>query len=386
MNSLEQLRTVKRADVWKQDAHVATLVRKEDGGVTFAYLPGYAGPPVAKSLPVVDGGVDSQGGALPAFFTGLLPEGHRLSVIRKLVKTSLDDELSLLLAIGNDLPGDVRVVPTGTKPVPPVQQGEPGHLDFQPLTETVETQGLAGVQGKASASMINTPLTIDRGDYILKLSSAEYPQLVENEHLHLQHAAKLGIPVAQSQLVQDRNGVSGLLVQRFDRYGGRRLPLEDATQILNIPPSQKYNVTAEEVTQALAEVTAQPRIAARTLYLQLVFAWLTGNGDCHAKNVSVVQNVAGNWEVAPMYDIPCTAVYRDFTLALTVNGKTKNLRARDWDAFAESISLPLKAAHGANEIALTVASGINLAEIPVEGSALYGAERELRFRRSQLEP
>jgi len=50
------------------------------------------------------------GGALPAYFAGLLPEGRRLSALRRAVKTSADDELSLLLAVGADAIGDVQVV------------------------------------------------------------------------------------------------------------------------------------------------------------------------------------------------------------------------------------------------------------------------------------
>lgn len=39
-----------------------------------------------------------------------------------------------------------------------------------------------------------------------------------------------------------------------------------------------------------------------------VFAWLTGNGDLHAKNVSVLQQ-AGEWRIAPIYDAPPTVPY-----------------------------------------------------------------------------
>jgi serine/threonine-protein kinase HipA len=49
--------------------------------------------------------VETGSGALPAFFSGLLPEGHRLTVLKNAVKTSLGDELSLPLAVGADVPG-----------------------------------------------------------------------------------------------------------------------------------------------------------------------------------------------------------------------------------------------------------------------------------------
>lgn len=103
------------ADVWKGDLLAARLVRG-NSGVRFRYRSDYSGPPVATTLPVSDGELVSPVGSLPAYFTGLLPEGRRLGALRRSVKTSADDELSLLLAVGTDAIGDVRVVPEGAPP------------------------------------------------------------------------------------------------------------------------------------------------------------------------------------------------------------------------------------------------------------------------------
>ena len=73
-------------------------------------------PAIATTLPVTTTPVTTLGGAVPAFFAGLLPEGRRLSALRQGVKTSADDELSLLLGVGGDTIGDVRVVPAGASP------------------------------------------------------------------------------------------------------------------------------------------------------------------------------------------------------------------------------------------------------------------------------
>src|SRR5436190_11138500 len=79
--ALERLRTVQRADVYKQDRRVATLARERDG-TRFAYLPDAVaggGPGVATALPVTAEAVMSPAGAVPPFFAGLLPEGRRLT-------------------------------------------------------------------------------------------------------------------------------------------------------------------------------------------------------------------------------------------------------------------------------------------------------------------
>ena len=161
--------------------------------------------------------------------------------------------------------------------------------------------------------------------------------------------------------------------------------MEDAAQVMNVLPASKYNVAAEDVVLALSRVVKAPAVAVRNLYLQFVFAWLTGNGDLHAKNVSVLSGRQhGGMVVAPMYDISCTALYRDMTLALPVAGKARNLRARHWAEFADAIGLPQRAAQSANRLALKAALQADLATLPFDGSLLHGAQRELRHRREEF--
>lgn len=252
----------------------------------------------------------------------------------------------------------------------------------------VDLHALPGVQEKASAAMLSAPLSTDSGRMILKLDPPRYPHLVRNELLHLRAARALRLPVASAGLIQDRRGRDGLLVERFDRVraGGawRRLPLEDATQVMSLPPAAKYTVASEDAIAALARTCAAPLVAVRSLYLQFVFAWLTGNGDLHAKNISVLGDASGDFVVAPICDVPCTLLYDDDSQALPVDGRTRNLRARHWAAFAEAIGLPERAATSANALALKAAASVDLESLPFEGSPLRGAQRELRHRRLEL--
>jgi len=395
---LEELRRVRSADVLKAGRLAGRLERRPDGGIEFLYLDEYlhgADPvPIAFTLPLGPARVHTPSGSLPAFFAGLLPEGHRLSVLRRAVKTSADDELSLLLAVGEDAPGDVQVVPAGTAPTepPPVIGAEASDaLDFEALVDSLDRHAIPGIQRKASASMISTPLATRSGRYILKLSPVEYPHLVENEAAHLAAARALKLPVSAAAVVRDRDGTPGLLVQRFDRTHGddgawRRLALEDATQVLGQPPAAKYNIEAERVVTALAGVCGAPAVATRNLYLQFLFAWLTGNGDLHAKNVAVLRSDAPTraWAIAPVYDIPCTLVYGDDSMALPIAGRTRKLRLRHWREFAAAIALPERAAASAERVALAASAKVDLAALPFHGSPLNGALRELRLRRGEL--
>ncbi|MFC5938550.1 HipA domain-containing protein [Corynebacterium choanae] len=51
---------------------------------------------------------------------------------------------------------------------------------------------------------------------------------------------------------------------------------------------------------------------------------MTGKGDLHAKNISILDDGAGRWNVAPMYDVISTVFYRDMTMALPIAGRTKD--------------------------------------------------------------
>ncbi|GAA4385010.1 type II toxin-antitoxin system HipA family toxin [Agromyces bauzanensis] len=397
---LERLRFTAAADVYKAGVLAGRIERRPDGSNVFRYLVEYLNRArddeqprsIATSLPVDDREVVTPGGALPPFFAGLLPEGHRLSVLQRAVKTSPSDELSLLLAVGQDVPGDAQVVVAGTAPADPaplIGAVAPDAMDFVELVEGIDRHAIPGVQRKASASMISTPLATREGRFILKVSPPEYPLLVQNEAAHLRAAKALKVPVERSTLVHDRNEVTGLLVERFDRVpradgSWDRLALEDATQVLAVPPASKYAIPAEEVVRSLASVAPAPLVATRNLYLQFLFAWLTGNGDLHAKNLSVLETRPGTWTVAPIYDVLCTLVYDDTSMALPIDGRTRNLRARHWHAFAATIGLPERAARSAEAVALKAAASVDLAAVGFEGSPLNGALRELRLRRGEL--
>src|SRR6478735_6867868 len=88
---LQDLRFIRSADVYKNGLLAGQLARTGQGGVRFSYRADYlAGghPSVAVSLPLSEAAVEAAGGALPAFFAGLLPEGHRLTVLKNATKTS----------------------------------------------------------------------------------------------------------------------------------------------------------------------------------------------------------------------------------------------------------------------------------------------------------
>lgn len=85
------------------------LTEHDDGRYSFAYAPGYQGPPVSLTMPARSETYRFPG--FPPFFDGLLPEGIMLDALLRRTKLDRDDNLGQLLVVGADLVGAVTVEP-----------------------------------------------------------------------------------------------------------------------------------------------------------------------------------------------------------------------------------------------------------------------------------
>lgn len=388
----ERLTEVSAADVYKDGVLAATLTRTERG-VAFGYVAGYEGPAVASTLPHGTRSVERPGGALPAYFAGLLPEGRRLGALRRAIKTSLDDELSLLLAVGVDTIGNVDVVPHGHAlggVAPRVRLDPDRPMRFADLLTDLDLRpdrrGLPGVQDKASAAMINVPAARAGQSLILKLDPPEYPGLVRNEHVMLAAAGIHGLQAASAELLTDADGACALAVVRFDRPGDHRLAVEDGCQVQGRVPGEKYTVGYPSTFRALGAVCDARPLALRTLLAQLTFAILTGNGDAHAKNFSVLQAPDGEWQVSPAYDVPSSYPYGDTTLAMSVNSRRSDVGGSDLLALAKDVGLPARAAlRVLREAAERVEGWLPLLEgLPYDAGRIATLTRVVRQRRARI--
>ncbi len=419
MKNLEYAKAVTDAVIYKKGRPAATLTRHPGLGVVFAYLPEYlsnGGPAIASTLPVLDVPVNLGHGNVPAFFAGLLPEGERLAKLRWAVKTTITDEFSLLLAAGENPVGDVQVVPAGHAPeaIAPllaVTNTMPGTVfaDFAAIPGPVDLSALAGLQDKVTASYKHDK--DPSRSYILKFNDGSHARQVETEFLLLTKARALGIPVAEARLVHDGAGQAALLVSRFDRSPGGPLAVEDGAQLMGLVPGRKYSVPSEAVASAVINMCSSQALAARNIFLQFLFAWLTGNGNLHAKNISVLQQPSGEWRLAPAYDLQCTLAAeieqgfaagvpggiltelidgdpsRDPGMALPVGGSAGSrtgLDRRDWLRFGRSLHIPERLVAKCIDKALA-ASEMTTAELPFEREVSAAVVRVLDIRRTALE-
>lgn len=357
------VRSVTEADVYVGDDLAGHLRRDRGDTITFNYITdeGAGGGRVrdrSVSWSLLRSGeypVVTTGGAVPPFFAGLLPEGVRLGVVTSSTKTSADDHLTLLLAIGADTIGNVRVVPAGVGPAQRLPMFSPERdTDFRAvfarLTGSVDADpiALAGVQPKVSAAMLSAPTQTRSGPAILKLSPVQYPSIVENEHFFMTMAAACGLRVAPTSLLHDAEGRSALLVTRFDRAGSKRIAQEDACQVGGIYPASKYRIKTETAISALADACGRGGGSRPAAVLELlktvVFSWLIGNGDLHGKNLSIY-NVEGVWQPTPAYDLLCTQPYTRWRdpMALNLYGRANRLTREDFVDAGERLGLRTRA-------------------------------------------
>lgn len=347
------------AVVWRRDERVGILERTADGG-TFRYdeaVDGDGG--IAFRLPFAQRSFETRGTNLHPFFAGLLPEGIRLRALEDRVKTSRDDLLSLLAAAGGDCVGDVAVTIDETPPTEPVPT-----LDRVPFEEMIFADlfrasisgkrgaepTVPGVQEKISAGMISFPIRSARKrDFILKLNPETMPRLVENEHFFLGMARACGLEVARSELVHDGAGASGLLVERFDRAGKTKIHQEDACQFLDRYPADKYALSCADIAKGITELTSAPLVAVASFVRLIAFSYLIGNGDLHAKNVSLHRvgvGVGGRVALTPAYDLLSSLPYGDRKMALSLEGRDDNIKRKHLVTFGERFGVRPRATEG----------------------------------------
>lgn len=229
------LRQVTEADVYLGDQLVGTLVREPDDQVSFDYLGTY--DPVGGTvrdrsvswslLRIGRFPVRASCGAVPPFFAGLLPEGVRLGIVTASTKTSPDDHRTLLLAVGADTIGDVRVAPTGTAPPDRLPMFDPRRdTDFKAVYATTAGSVAADPVGLVGAS----PDQRRRGDP----ETEPVPTPGRQRAFFMRMAAACGLRAAKTELLEHNSGTRALLVSRFDRDNGRRIAQEGAYQVARL--------------------------------------------------------------------------------------------------------------------------------------------------------
>jgi serine/threonine-protein kinase HipA len=296
---------------------------------------------------------------VPPFFSNLLPEGHLRTYLAKLADVKPEREFFLLAVLGADLPGALVISPLEGD----AQEGDAhdagggDHVVHPP--KTALRFSLAGVQLKFSAAMeASGGLTIPAGgmggSWIVKLPSARFSAVPENELVMLELARRVGITVPPNRLIDvakikglpeetRTTGGAALAVQRFDRVpGGDPVHMEDFAQVFGVYPDDKYGHRSyANIASVLWAETGEE--CTYEFVRRLVFSVLIGNADMHLKNWSLLYPDRRKPVLSPAYDFVATLPYiPGDTLALNFGG-TRSLNEITTDqmrSFADTARIP----------------------------------------------
>lgn len=301
------------------------------------------------------------GRRVPVFFSNLLPEGHLRDYLATRADVNPEREFFLLAVLGADLPGALVVAPleSGEQPSEPLHDDHDDSRDDGRGDEGPMRFSLAGVQLKFSAVMeaaggLTIPAGGLGGSWIVKLPSARFKAVPENEFAMLELARRVGISVPENKLV-DVASIKGLpeqahtleskalAVKRFDRLpDGKLVHMEDFAQVFGEFPSNKYKFHSYSNIAAVlwAEIGEDAVIE---FVRRLVFSVVIGNTDMHLKNWSLLYPDRRTPTLSPGYDFVATLPYiPGDTLALSF-GDSRSLSEVTPDQmrrFADTARIP----------------------------------------------
>ncbi|MDP9176457.1 MAG: type II toxin-antitoxin system HipA family toxin [Gemmatimonadota bacterium] len=324
-----------------------------------------------------------EGPGLPAFFDNLLAEGWAEARLQAVHKIARPDAFALLRTTQKYLSNltlrppdfdesrlvldhmDVRladIAPTVDPLLVDEQVGaDPDSRDLWLELRRRGATRLSGIQPKLPVhlELADGRARLDIGHvgntstHILKLPSPEFPQLVENEWATMELARRVGLRVPSARRVEfapdSQLRSPGLLVERFDLPASLSSPrsvllFEEAASLLGIRREEKYSVSMERIASALVDAGVA-RNDLELFFDHVVFSWIVGNGDLHAKNIGVLRSIEPGTlgepprqteaRYSPLYDLVNTRlVIAGDLFALPVNGKQNNLRASDFAVLA----------------------------------------------------
>ena len=336
------------------------VLRLVNGKMEFTYDEN-AQNPISLSLPLQKEPFKEK--VCRAFFGGLLPENPNMrELLAKKYNINVNDDFKLLKEIGRDCAGALSFHEM-TEPQKSYQmlKIEGSILSDEELTKYLEELpyrpylgkrlSLAGAQEKTAVCVINGKIALPNDDipttHIIKTALPKYVQSIQNEYICMKAAKEIGLEVAEVE-IRKVGEIEFLLVERFDRkYSNNleceRILQEDFAQSLGVQARDKYKVTFKDCLKVLNQ-TATPANSKLRFVRQVIFNYLIGNTDAHAKNFSVYLTNDGI-TLTPAYDLLCSSIYDcDQRIAMKL-GKARyyaDVTEKDWEIFAQDLDISHK--------------------------------------------
>ena len=329
--------------------------------------------PLSLSLPLTR--QRHRGGAIESWLAGLLPDNAELLRHWQQVTGAASTAPLDLLAtpMGLDCAGAVQICPVARLDAALSRGGSYEPLSAEDVAHRLSAVrqrthlaagtlapgyfSLAGAQAKIALHLHDgiwhQPHGTAATTHILKpaVFMAQHQAVIE--HLSMATARRLGLPSANTS-VAVFDGYDTIIVERYDRrrVGGRilRLHQEDLCQALGLPPALRYEEhggpSLLRVVSLLRQHSTSPDDDLADLVDALIYQWVIGAPDGHAKNFSLLLDGAAV-RLAPMYDVcsvlpylsPDETVGQAFAIGSN-HAVAPEQAAPHWTRFADGADLP----------------------------------------------
>lgn len=326
-------------------------------------------PVLSTSLPVKNSLYKE--GLTGNWFSGLLPEGHRLEELAKLLSCDIFDYFEILKNVGYECAGAVQVIPEKDISASDTTLLKVTDEDLYKIIINNQYFGyiddefwrisIGGFQDKICITIKDDKMFLPNkgaiSTHILKPEMPEYPGLVESEAW----ATNVASCVTESSKVEiiKIKEIPVLRIKRFDRdvVDGKlvRVHQEDFCQACGLNTSLKYanpreakgtDPTYKKFVDLLFAYSVDPLEQIQVLAKQMVVNLCLGNYDAHAKNYSILHDKNHNIAMSPMYDVVPIAEVEPRTkyLSIRINSKIipQDISYEDLVSEVNSWGLPIK--------------------------------------------
>lgn len=382
---MTEFKHVKRIEVSLWGRHVGTIV-PIPGRNTYAFqydrefirsqleiaplkMPLRESPYVFGDLPI------SEYEGLPPIFADSLPDGFGAGLIDRWMQErgfsrSEITALDRLAYIGHRAMGALCYEPDRGP------GGDPTSLDMRKLVEearAVLNDGLNGVEGdEALRTIIRIGSTAggaqakalvgwnrqtnefkfgDRNlpdgfeHWIIKFTPKDYPWRGEREYDIFLKAKAAGVKMSESVLYE-LDGVKHFMTRRFDRSGSDRYHLATLSAMAHFPMSVPMEFRSYGQLLATIDELKLGYEVKEEAFRRIVFNVRVDECDDHTRNFSFRMDKAGDWDLAPAYDLTGSAFPSDDPWSahggvhqLSVNGKFSQITDDDLLALGDRYSI-----------------------------------------------
>lgn len=196
------------------------------------------------------------------------------------------------------------------------------------LPKAQQGMSISGYQPKLQMVLEDGAFAVveSKGDYILKPSPVDFPQLAENEHATMTVMARLRFEVPPHGLLPFKPENDGdaleyaFVIRRFDRdEQGKAIHQEQLDGAMNI--GEKYGkiaddgkpwVSYEQVALFLSQNVNDNVAFISDLFRRIIYAYLLGNNDLHLRNFGLLLPLVGSPQLSPVYDYVSVAPYPQY--------------------------------------------------------------------------